>query len=218
MSNIDPATLSLHHAVDTCMHVAAGKHTQTLHGLVGLIMPVIFFTLTHTTNTNTHFLTVNLVDLRVLWQNLVGQFLCRGQHLRVVDWDQVLDELLQLVSAHLKQRLWDRQVQFDLLGLPYSVKRQRHYMGTVEDVLVAAGARYSCDLAAVKADAHAAHELRGRGCGGVRHCAAQMKTWKRSRNKIRVHFSLKGGGYNFISIINKLINRDKQLKNPWLQV
>lgn len=67
-------------------------------------------------------------------------------------------------------------MQFDLLGLPYSVKRQRHYMGAVEDVFVAAGARYGRDLAAVEADADAADELRGRGRGGVRHCAAEMET------------------------------------------
>lgn len=74
-------------------------------------------------------------------------------------------------------------MQFDLLGLPYSVKRKRHYMGAVEDVFVSACACYSRDLAAVEADAHAAHELRGRGRGGVRHRAAQMKTWKTEREK-----------------------------------
>lgn len=121
-------------------------------------------------------LTVNLVDLGVLRQNLVCQFLCSRQHLSVVDRYQILDELLQLVSAHLEQGLRDGQVQLDLLGLPHSVKRQRHHVGTVEDVFVAAGARHRCDLAAVEADADAAHELWGRGRGGVCHCAAQMET------------------------------------------
>lgn len=67
-------------------------------------------------------------------------------------------------------------MQFDLLGLPYSVERQRYYVGAVEDVLVATGARHRGDLAAVEADADATHQLWGRGCGRVRHCAAQMET------------------------------------------
>lgn len=67
-------------------------------------------------------------------------------------------------------------MQFDLLRLPYSVKRQRHYMGAVKDVFVAAGACYRRDLAAVEADADAANQLWGRGCGRVRHCAAEMET------------------------------------------
>ena len=74
-------------------------------------------------------------------------------------------------------------MQFDLLRLPYSVKRQRHYMGAVEDVFVAAGACYRCDLAAVEADTDAADELRGRGRGGVRHCATEMETWKGKRGE-----------------------------------
>lgn len=49
-------------------------------------------------------------------------------------------------------------------------------MGAVEDVLVAAGARYSGDLAAVEAHTDAAYEFWGRGRGGVRHRAAQMET------------------------------------------
>lgn len=51
-------------------------------------------------------------------------------------------------------------MQFDLLGLAHSVKRQRHNMGAVKDVLVATGACHRCDLAAVKADADVADELR----------------------------------------------------------
>ena len=67
-------------------------------------------------------------------------------------------------------------MQLDLLGLPYSVKRQRHHVGAVEDVLVAAGACHRRDLAAVEADTDAADELWGRGRGGVRHRAAEMET------------------------------------------
>lgn len=131
---------------------------------------------------------MDLVDLRVLRQNLIGQFLRGRQHLCVVHWYQVLDELLQLVSAHLEQGLWDGQVQFDLLGLPYSVKWQRHYMGAVEDVFVSAGARYRRDLTAVEADAHAAYELRGWWGGRVCHCATQMKTWKSEKENKELFF------------------------------
>lgn len=143
-------------------------------------MPVTFSTLIYT---HTLLLTVDLVDLWVLRQNLIGQFLGSRQHLRVVDRNQVLDKLLQLVSAHLKQGFWDGQVQFDLLGLPYSIKWQRHYMGAVEDVFVATCACYRRDLAAVEADTDAAYEFWGRGCGGVRHCAAEMETWKSEKGK-----------------------------------
>lgn len=52
-------------------------------------------------------------------------------------------------------------MQFDLLRLPYSVKRQRHYVGAVKDVFVATGACHRRNLAAVEADADAANELRG---------------------------------------------------------
>ena len=79
-------------------------------------------------------------------------------------------------------------MQFDLLGLPYSVKRQRHYMGAVEDVFVAAGARHRRDFAAVEADADAADELRGRGRGGGRHRAAEMETWKSEKRKRELFF------------------------------
>lgn len=50
-------------------------------------------------------LTVNLVDLGVLRQDLIRQFLGRGENLRVVHGDQVLNELLQLVSVHLEEGL-----------------------------------------------------------------------------------------------------------------
>lgn len=165
MSNIDPVTLYLHCTVNTRMHTCRGTQTHT-H----------FHSLTYTLS-----LTMDLVDLRVLRQNLISQFLCGRQHFGVMDWNQILNELLQLVSAHLEQGFWDGQVQFDLLGLPYSVKWQCHYMGAVEDVFVAAGACYRRDLAAVEADTDAANELWGRGCGRVRHCAAEMETWKRER-------------------------------------
>lgn len=46
--------------------------------------------------------TMNLVDLRVLRQDFIGQFLGRGENLGVVHRDQVLNELLQLISVHLE--------------------------------------------------------------------------------------------------------------------
>lgn len=141
--------------------------------------------------THTGSLTVDLVDLRVLRQDLVSQLLRRGQHLGVVDRYQVLDELLQLISAHLEQGFRDGQVQLDLLWLAHPVKRQRHDMGAVEDVLVTAGARHGGDLAAVEADADAADEFRGRGRGRVRHCATQVEAWKKvikRRNICRNYF------------------------------
>lgn len=54
-------------------------------------------------------LTVDLVDLRVGGQDLVCQFLGGGQHLGVMGCDQILDQLLQLISVHLEQRLRDGQ-------------------------------------------------------------------------------------------------------------
>lgn len=74
-------------------------------------------------------------------------------------------------------------MQFDLLGLAHSVKRQRHNMGAVKDVLVATGACHRGDLAAVKADADVADELRRGGRGGVRHRAAEMEPWKRQEQE-----------------------------------
>lgn len=51
-------------------------------------------------------LTCNLIDLRTLLQDLVSQFLGRGQHLCVVFGYEVLHELLQLLSVHLQQGFW----------------------------------------------------------------------------------------------------------------
>lgn len=48
---------------------------------------------------------MDLVDLRVGGQDLIRQFLGSGQHLSVVGCYQILDQLLQLVSVHLEQRL-----------------------------------------------------------------------------------------------------------------
>lgn len=48
---------------------------------------------------------MDLVDLRVGGQDLVGQFLSGRQHLGVVGCDQILDQFLQLISVHLEQRL-----------------------------------------------------------------------------------------------------------------
>ena len=59
---------------------------------------------------------MDLVDLRVGRQDLVGELLRGGQHLRVVHGDQVLDQLLQLVPVHLEQRLRDGQAQLHLQG------------------------------------------------------------------------------------------------------
>lgn len=53
----------------------------------------------------TKVLTMDLVDLRVGGEDLVGQFLSGGQHLSVVGCDQILDQLLQLISVHLEQCL-----------------------------------------------------------------------------------------------------------------
>lgn len=39
-------------------------------------------------------LTMDLVDLRVGRENLIGQFLSSGQHLGVVGCDQILHQLL----------------------------------------------------------------------------------------------------------------------------
>lgn len=52
-----------------------------------------------------HLLTMDLVDLRVGGKDLVSQFLSSGKHLGVVGCDQILDQLLQLISVHLEQRL-----------------------------------------------------------------------------------------------------------------
>lgn len=54
-------------------------------------------------------LTMNLVNLRVGGEDLVSQFLSCGQHLSVVGCDQILDQLLQLISVHLEQRFRDGQ-------------------------------------------------------------------------------------------------------------
>ncbi len=90
-------------------------------------------------------------------------------------------------------------MKFDLLGLPYSVERQCHYMGAVEDVFVAAGACYCRDLAAVEADADAANELRGRGCGRVRHCAAEMETWEKKEQRSRFLKKIFQGSFTMYS-------------------
>ncbi len=45
---------------------------------------------------------MHLIDLGVLGENLVGQFLGRGQHFRVVHGDEILHKLLQLVPVHLE--------------------------------------------------------------------------------------------------------------------
>ena len=58
-----------------------------------------------TSQMKTPLLTVNLVDLGVLRQYFVGQLLRGGQHLGVMHGDQVLDELLQLISVHLEESL-----------------------------------------------------------------------------------------------------------------
>ncbi len=129
---------------------------------------------------------MNLVDLRVLWQNLVSQLLCRRQHLCVMHRDQVLNELLQLISVHLEESLWDGQAQFDLLRLPYSVQRERHDVGAVEDVLVGTAACYCCDFAAVEADAHVADQLRLWWCGWFPYCAAEVKSCKKERKCLQI--------------------------------
>ena len=47
---------------------------------------------------------VDLVDFRFLVeQDLIGQFLSRGKHIRVMFGDEILDKLLQLLATHLKQ-------------------------------------------------------------------------------------------------------------------
>lgn len=48
---------------------------------------------------------MDLVDLRVGGEDLISQFLGGRQHLGVVGCDQVLDQLLQLISVHLEQSL-----------------------------------------------------------------------------------------------------------------
>lgn len=48
-------------------------------------------------------------------------------------------------------------------------------MSAVEDVLVAAAARYRGDFAAVEADAHVAEQLRFRGRGGFTYGPAEVK-------------------------------------------
>lgn len=68
----------------------------------------------HTTSMNDAFLTVDLVDFRVGGEDLVSQFLSSGKHLGVMGCDQILNQLLQLVSVHLEQRLRDGQPQLHL--------------------------------------------------------------------------------------------------------
>lgn len=64
----------------------------------------------HNTLTRTGcLLTMDLVDLRVGGEDLICQFLSSGKHLSVVGRYQVLDQLLQLISVHLEQRLRDGQ-------------------------------------------------------------------------------------------------------------
>lgn len=48
---------------------------------------------------------MDLVDFRVGGEDLISQFLSSGQHLGVMGGDQILDQLLQLVSVHLEQCL-----------------------------------------------------------------------------------------------------------------
>lgn len=90
MSTIDLSTLYLHHAVNT--HGRTTHTSRRDRSAVNSLSPM-------------WSLTVHLIDLGVLRQNLVRELLGGGQHLGVVDRDQVLDKLLQLVSAHLKQGL-----------------------------------------------------------------------------------------------------------------
>lgn len=173
---VGDSSLLLH---ENCVHV----HTSEEHhrNCNSAVSKVVFWTgdenmfgCTALTPTRTPHppLTVDLVDLRVLWQYFVGQFLCRRQHLSVMHRDQILDELLQLISVHLEKSLWDGQAQFDLLWLPYPVQRERHDVGAVENVFVAAAARYCCDFAAVEADAHTAEQLWLRWRGGFSYRAA----------------------------------------------
>ena len=123
-------------------------------------------------------LTMDLVDLRVLGQDVVGEPLGGGQHLGVVHGDQVLHQLLQLVAAHLQQRLGDGQVQPGLLRPPDALQRQRHHVGAVEDVAVAAAAGDRRDLAAVEADGHAVGRLGLRRRGRLPHRPAQVEPWE----------------------------------------
>ncbi len=50
-------------------------------------------------------LTMYLVDLRVGGQDFICQFLGSGQHFRVVGCDEILHQLLKLVSVHLEECL-----------------------------------------------------------------------------------------------------------------
>lgn len=60
-------------------------------------------------------------------------------------------------------------------------------MGTVENVLVAAAARYCGDFAAVEADAHAAEELWFRGRGRFSYCAAEVKPYTETNKTIIIN-------------------------------
>lgn len=123
-------------------------------------------------------LTVHLVDLWVGGQDLVGEFLRRGQHFGVVRRDQILHQFLQLVPVHLEERLGDREPQLHLLGPPDAVQRQGHHMGAVKDIAVPAAACHWRDLAAVKADGHAVRHLRFRVRGRFCYCSTKVETWK----------------------------------------
>lgn len=70
-----------------------------------VLVPVLYVKSQISTITPGPPLTMNLVDLGVLRQYFVGQFLCGGQHLCVMHCDQVLDKLLQLISVHLEESL-----------------------------------------------------------------------------------------------------------------
>lgn len=118
---------------------------------------------------------MNQVDLGAQEEDLVGQALGGGQHLGVVGADEVLHELLQLVPVHLGKRLGDGQPQLHLAGMPNSVQRQGHHMGTVEEVSIVTATAHGSDLAAVKADGDVVEALRLSGASRFPDVTTQVE-------------------------------------------
>ena len=89
----------------------------------------------------------DLVDGAGLLQYLVRQLLGRGQNLRVVRGDQILNKLLQLLSVHLEQSLTDGDPDGHLVRVPDPVDGQSHNMLAPEDVSAVTAAGHAGYLA-----------------------------------------------------------------------
>ena len=89
----------------------------------------------------------DLVDGAGLLQYLVRQLLGRGQNLRVVRGDQILNKLLQLLSVHLEQSLTDGDPDGHLVRVPDPVDGESHNMLAPEDISAVTAAGHAGYLA-----------------------------------------------------------------------